>query len=59
MQAQKRTKVAFHTMGCRSNFSDTVELQTACLERGYIPTEAGDEADVFVLKYLHGNRYSR
>ena len=42
-------KVAFHTLGCRSNYSDTVALSAMCKERGATPTEDIESADVYVV----------
>ena len=47
---EKSLKVAFGTLGCRSNYADTVELQASVLEKGGIPCDfASTEADVYVL----------
>ena len=48
-------KVAFETLGCRSNFADTVELQAGVVEVGGTPCSFlkdgnfQDDADVYVL----------
>ena len=42
-------KVAFKTLGCRSNYADTVEAQFAVLEQGAEIVEFSEEADVYVL----------
>ncbi|MDD2943965.1 MAG: radical SAM protein [bacterium] len=44
-----RLRVAFETLGCRSNFADTVDLQLACAEKGAAPIEFSGEADVYVI----------
>lgn len=42
-------RVAFETLGCRSNYADTVELQTALLDRGAVPCQGNESADVYVV----------
>ncbi len=42
-------RVAFETLGCRSNHADTVDLQASLIERGAVPTTFADPADVFVI----------
>jgi threonylcarbamoyladenosine tRNA methylthiotransferase MtaB len=42
-------RVAFETLGCRSNYADTIELEAALVERGAIPTAFDSEADVYVI----------
>ncbi len=42
-------RVAFHTFGCRSNYADTVDLETALAENGVIACEFHAEADVYVV----------
>lgn len=42
-------RVAFQTLGCRSNYADSVELQAACLDKGAIPASFEEGADVFVI----------
>ncbi len=42
-------RVAFETLGCRSNFADTVELQAGVLEKGGTPTTLDEAADVYVI----------
>lgn len=41
--------VAFHTLGCKLNFSETSSLQRMFEDQGYHVAEAYDHADVFVL----------
>ncbi len=41
--------VAFHTLGCKLNFSETSSLQRMFEDQGYEVAEAFDHADVFVL----------
>ncbi len=46
----KQVRIAFETLGCRSNYADTVELQAAAVEKGAIPVSFREgEADIFVL----------
>lgn len=42
-------RVAFETLGCRSNFADTTELQAALVERGAVPCDFDDSPDVYVI----------
>ncbi len=42
-------RVAFETLGCRSNFADTTELQAALVERGAVPCAFDDAPDVYVI----------
>lgn len=42
-------KVGFETLGCRSNYADTVEIQAAIDEKGLTSTTDKDDLDVFVL----------
>jgi len=42
-------RVAFETLGCRSNYADTVELEAAVVERGSVPVRIDQPADVFVI----------
>lgn len=42
-------RVAFETLGCRSNYADTIEIQSALVERGAVPTRFDSPADVYVL----------
>ena len=46
---EKSLKVAFGTLGCRSNYADTVELQASVVEKGGIPCDFSSDADVYVL----------
>lgn len=41
--------VAFHTLGCKLNFSETSSLQRMFEDQGYQVAEAYDHADIFVL----------
>ncbi|MDR2338458.1 MAG: MiaB/RimO family radical SAM methylthiotransferase [Deltaproteobacteria bacterium] len=42
-------KIAFHTLGCRSNYADTIEIKFAVLERGAEIVDFNTPADVYVL----------
>ncbi len=42
-------KVAFETLGCRSNYADTIDLQAALVAAGATPCEFEPDADVFVI----------
>ena len=43
------TKVAFHTMGCKTNFSDTSTISNEMLIHGYQKVSYKEEADIYVL----------
>lgn len=45
----KPLRVAFETLGCRSNYADTVELQASVVARGGTPCAFDTGADVYVL----------
>jgi threonylcarbamoyladenosine tRNA methylthiotransferase MtaB len=49
--SEKKTlkKVAFHTLGCRLNFSETGSISKGFVERGYEVVGFGDEADVVFI----------
>jgi len=42
-------KVAFHTLGCKLNFSESSMLKNSMLEKGYQSVQFNDGADVFVI----------
>ena len=42
-------KVAFETLGCRSNYADSVEIQTALVAKGLEITNFQKQADIYVL----------
>jgi len=42
-------KVAFHTLGCRLNFSESGSISQGFVDRGYEVVEFGDPADVVFL----------
>lgn len=41
--------VAFHTLGCKLNYSETSALSRLFEQNGYLPVKFGEEADIFVL----------
>ena len=43
------TKVAFPTMGCKTNFSDTSTISNEMLSHGYQKVSYKEEADIYVL----------
>ncbi|MFN8391545.1 MAG: MiaB/RimO family radical SAM methylthiotransferase [Bdellovibrionota bacterium] len=42
-------RVGFETLGCRSNYADTIELQTALSAEGAVPTSFDAPADIYVI----------
>ncbi len=48
-QKGEQLRVAFETLGCRSNYADTIDLQAALVERGAVPCEFSEAADVYVI----------
>jgi len=46
---QSSKKVAFNTLGCRLNFSETGSITQGFVDRGYQIVEFGDKADVYFL----------
>ncbi|HYK45236.1 MAG TPA: radical SAM protein, partial [Parafilimonas sp.] len=46
---QRRRSVAFHTLGCKLNFSETSTLSRLLEEEGFDKKEFTDEADVYVI----------
>ena len=43
------TRVAFHTMGCKTNFSETSIISSEMLSCGYQKVSYKEEADIYVL----------
>ncbi len=43
------TRIAFHTMGCKTNFSETSTISSEMLSYGYQKVSYKDEADIYVL----------
>ena len=41
--------IAFHTLGCKLNFSETATLARECQEKGYALVDFGTRADIVVL----------
>src|SRR6478609_3748821 len=46
---QKRRSVAFHTLGCKLNFSETSTLSRMLENEGFEKKEFEDQADVYVI----------
>ena len=44
------TRVAFHTMGCKTNFSETSIISREMMAHGLQQVRFIDKADVYVLK---------
>ncbi len=42
-------KVAFHTLGCKLNFSETSTIARSCEDEGYEKVEFKEHADIYVL----------
>jgi len=43
------TRIAFHTMGCKTNFSETSTISSEMQRYGYEKVSYKDEADIYVL----------
>ncbi|SVB10319.1 uncharacterized protein METZ01_LOCUS163173 [marine metagenome] len=43
------TRIAFHTMGCKTNFSETSIISGEMQSYGYEKVSYKDEADIYVL----------
>ena len=46
---EKQRTVAFHTLGCKLNFSETSTLSRQLEADGFLKKEFGDQADVYVI----------
>jgi threonylcarbamoyladenosine tRNA methylthiotransferase MtaB len=46
---EKQRSVAFHTLGCKLNFSETSTLSRQLEAEGFLKKEFGDAADVYVI----------
>lgn len=46
---EKQQSIAFHTLGCKLNFSETSTLSRLAEEGGYRKADFQDEADVYVI----------
>lgn len=46
---QKQRSVAFHTLGCKLNFSETSTLSRSLEAEGFLKKEFEDKADVYVI----------
>ena len=42
-------KVAFHTLGCKLNFSETSSIARSCQNEGYEKVDFKEKADIYVL----------
>lgn len=42
-------KVAFHTMGCKLNFSETSTISRKCVDEGYEKVPFQEKADIYVI----------
>ena len=42
-------KVAFHTLGCKLNFSETSSIARSCEDEGYKKVDFKEKADIYVL----------
>lgn len=42
-------KVAFHTSGCKLNFSETSSISRSCIDEGYEKVDFKEHADIYVL----------
>ena len=42
-------KVAFHTLGCKLNFSETSSIARSCEDKGYEKVEFKEKANIYVL----------
>ena len=49
IQESTKKKVAFHTLGCRLNFSESGSIAQGFVDRGYQVVEFGENADVVFL----------
>lgn len=49
MQKGQKKRVAFHTLGCKLNFSESSEIGRQLEDEGYIRVPFGEEADVSVI----------
>lgn len=43
------TSIAFHTLGCKLNFSETSALANQLVDEGYIQKDFEDKADIYVI----------
>lgn len=44
-----RQKIAFHTLGCKLNFSETSSLANQAIDAGYQRVDMDEQADVYVI----------
>ena len=46
-------KIAFHTLGCKLNFSETSTLSRDSLKYGYENVDSKEFADIYAVSYTH------
>ncbi|QPJ66370.1 MAG: tRNA (N(6)-L-threonylcarbamoyladenosine(37)-C(2))-methylthiotransferase MtaB [Candidatus Nitrohelix vancouverensis] len=44
-----KNRVAFTTLGCRTNQNDTAEMQAILMQEGFSVVDSGEEADIYVV----------
>ena len=49
ISAEKKTRVAFHTLGCKLNFSETASIARDFSEEHYVRVSFEEAADVYVI----------
>jgi threonylcarbamoyladenosine tRNA methylthiotransferase MtaB len=42
-------KIAFHTLGCKLNFSETSSMANQAIDAGYQRVEVDEQADIYVV----------
>ncbi len=47
--SKRQLKVAFHTLGCKLNFSETSAISTKMEKAGYRKTSFDDKADIYII----------
>lgn len=47
--SDRQLKVAFHTLGCKLNFSETSAIGIKMEEAGYLKTSFDDKADIYII----------
>ena len=46
---KEKQRIAYHTLGCKLNFSETSTISRSFENEGYIKTEFNQEADVYII----------
>ena len=46
---KKKPKVAFHTLGCKLNFSETSTIARGFVQEGFERVDFGESADIYVI----------